>query len=45
MLGQELAKLTELEQRRVRVIEDIAFGEGGVAHEHLIVLREEREIR
>lgn len=32
-------------QRRVLVIKNIVFGEGGVAHERFVVLREEREIR
>ena len=45
VLGQEFTKLAELEQSRVRVIEDIAFGQYGVADEHLVVLHEERKIR
>jgi hypothetical protein len=44
MLGQEFSKLAEFDQGRIRVIKDIAFGEGGVADEHLIVLYEEREV-
>src|SRR6266516_911128 len=33
VLGQEFSKLAELDQSRVRVVEDIAFGERGVADE------------
>jgi hypothetical protein len=43
--GQELAKLTELDQSRVWVIKDIAFSQCGVADEHLVIFHEEREIR
>ena len=45
VLGQELSKLAELDQRRVGVIEDIAFGERSMADKHLVVLDEEREVR
>lgn len=45
MLGQEFSKLAEFDQRRVWVIEDIAFGERGMADKNLVVLYEEREVR
>jgi len=45
VLGQELTKLVERDQRSVRVIEDIAFRERSRADKHFVVLHEEREIR
>ena len=44
VLGQEFTKLAKLDQRRVWVIEDIAFGQRSMADEHLIVLHEEGKI-
>jgi hypothetical protein len=45
VLDQEFTTLAQLDQCRVGVIKDIAFGECGVADEHLVVVHKEREVR
>lgn len=45
VLGQVFAKLTQLDQGSVRIIEDIAFGQGSMVDEHVVVFREKGKIR
>ena len=43
--GEQLTELAELDERGIRVVEDIPFGESRVPDENRIVLRQEGEVR
>lgn len=44
MLGEEITKLAEVDQRSIRVIADTAFRKRGVVDKRLVVLPEKRQI-
>ena len=41
---KQFGELSEFDQSRVSVVEDVAFGESGMAYQHFIMLRQEAEV-